>query len=298
MSENIPNSERKQVQFNIKQNKVVIETLTCPKCGKSYPPSDVTRNKLGNMLTCPDCGETTNIQAWAANSMKKRFNKVQQDKLRQYSVITLQNKIRAFNTYIDQLVCPDCKTKKCVADITDDGVAYIKCWACGKTVFEDRPDNILTFQGVPVKDIITAMKPEKPVRKKPPVITGPADMEKAVAEESYAAYPDEDMKEDKQDPAASEKQVDLTEVQQMIAETCNEIAALLIEKNRKYGNSALEPVRLFSKAGPIEAIKVRIDDKLSRLLNEQDDEDEDVVKDLMGYLVLLQVAKRMKGAKK
>lgn len=66
---------------------------------------------------------------------------------------------------------------------------------------------------------------------------------------------------------------------------------LLIEKNRKYGDSALNPARIFSKASNIEQIKVRIDDKLSRIKNAQDDEDEDVIADLIGYLVLLKIAK-------
>ena len=70
----------------------------------------------------------------------------------------------------------------------------------------------------------------------------------------------------------------------------NELKVLLVSKNRKYGNSALEPVRIFSKEDEIEQIKVRIDDKLSRLKNQQHDEDEDVVDDLLGYLVLLKIA--------
>lgn len=72
----------------------------------------------------------------------------------------------------------------------------------------------------------------------------------------------------------------------------SEITNMLIDKNRKYGNSALEPVRIFSKADSIEQIKVRIDDKLSRLKNQQTDEDEDVIDDLIGYLILLKIAKR------
>ena len=68
------------------------------------------------------------------------------------------------------------------------------------------------------------------------------------------------------------------------------IADMLIEKNRKYGDSALSPKRVFSKAGAAEQIRVRIDDKLSRMANQQSDEDEDVVKDLIGYLVLLRIA--------
>lgn len=71
----------------------------------------------------------------------------------------------------------------------------------------------------------------------------------------------------------------------------NDIASLLISKNRKYGNSALDPVRVFSSADPVEQIKVRIDDKLSRIQSSQSDEDEDVITDLIGYLVLLKIAK-------
>ena len=86
---------------------------------------------------------------------------------------------------------------------------------------------------------------------------------------------------------------DLTEVQDMIVDVCNDISDLLLEKNRKYGNSALEPSRIFSRSDAVEQIKVRIDDKLTRLKNQQPDEDEDIVRDLMGYLVLLQVAQKL-----
>jgi hypothetical protein len=81
-----------------------------------------------------------------------------------------------------------------------------------------------------------------------------------------------------------------TQSQQDIAQICDEIRELLLEKNRKYGDSALNPVRVFSKASTLEQIKVRLDDKLSRLRNAQDDEDEDVTSDLIGYLVLYKVA--------
>ena len=67
------------------------------------------------------------------------------------------------------------------------------------------------------------------------------------------------------------------------------IADMLVEKNKKYGNSALEPKRIFSKADSAEQLKVRIDDKLSRISNQNINEDEDVIMDLLGYLVLLKV---------
>lgn len=72
----------------------------------------------------------------------------------------------------------------------------------------------------------------------------------------------------------------------------NGLAEMLISKNKKYGNSALEPKRIFSKASAVEQILVRIDDKLSRMSNQSDTEDEDVVEDLLGYFVLLKIAKK------
>jgi len=77
-----------------------------------------------------------------------------------------------------------------------------------------------------------------------------------------------------------------------IATTCDNLKELLLAKNRRYGDSALSPLRIFSKADVVEQIRVRIDDKLSRLANPQADEDEDVIQDLLGYLVLLQIAQK------
>lgn len=80
-------------------------------------------------------------------------------------------------------------------------------------------------------------------------------------------------------------------VQELIESECESLKQLLLEKNRKYGNSAIEPKRIFSNANPVEQIKVRIDDKLSRIANQQEDDDEDAAIDLAGYLILLKVAK-------
>ena len=79
----------------------------------------------------------------------------------------------------------------------------------------------------------------------------------------------------------------------LIREVCNEILELLIDKNRKYGDSALKPVRIFSSSDAKEQIRVRIDDKLSRIVSKQLDDDEDVINDLIGYLILLKVAGKM-----
>lgn len=84
------------------------------------------------------------------------------------------------------------------------------------------------------------------------------------------------------------------EVEALIEEECSALAAILIAKNRAYGNSALEPVRIFSKASPEEQIYVRMDDKLSRIAHGHEYDTEDTVLDLAGYLILLRVARRSK----
>jgi len=90
----------------------------------------------------------------------------------------------------------------------------------------------------------------------------------------------------------------LTEAQQMIADECDSVKALLIAKNREYGNSALEPIRIFSKVGSVEQIKVRLDDKLKRISTTDPAKaeiKEDTVQDLIGYLILYRVALRQAG---
>lgn len=88
----------------------------------------------------------------------------------------------------------------------------------------------------------------------------------------------------------------LTDAQQAIADVCDRLKEFLIDKNRKYGNSALDPVRVFSKASADEQMLVRMDDKLSRIRNRQDDDDEDPFVDLAGYLVLYLAQKEIDNA--
>ena len=84
----------------------------------------------------------------------------------------------------------------------------------------------------------------------------------------------------------------LTETQAQISLICDDIKELLLYKNKKYGNSALEPIRIFSKADNVEQILVRIDDKLNRIQQGAGliGDDEDVITDLIGYLVLLKLS--------
>lgn len=68
----------------------------------------------------------------------------------------------------------------------------------------------------------------------------------------------------------------------------NDTVEMLVRKNASYGNSALSPVRIFSKSSDIEQIYVRIDDKLSRIKSGSS-LGEDTIMDLIGYLFLLKI---------
>ena len=83
----------------------------------------------------------------------------------------------------------------------------------------------------------------------------------------------------------------MTDTQKQIATVCDDVKELLLYKNEKYGDSALNPCRIFSKATPVEQLLVRIDDKINRIMKGAGllGEDEDVIVDLLGYLVLLKI---------
>jgi len=85
----------------------------------------------------------------------------------------------------------------------------------------------------------------------------------------------------------------LKQDQREIVEACESIRDLLLEKNKAYGSSALKPMRVFSRADNVEQLKVRIDDKISRLCRGHalpDESLEQTADDLMGYLILLKIA--------
>ena len=84
--------------------------------------------------------------------------------------------------------------------------------------------------------------------------------------------------------------------QKLIAEVFDEMKTLVLQKNNQYGDSVLDPKRYFSSAPTDEQIKVRIDDKINRLVlgNDSLESDDDIIKDLIGYLTLLLVYRRKK----
>lgn len=82
---------------------------------------------------------------------------------------------------------------------------------------------------------------------------------------------------------------DNPEMAARIAAVCDELKRFLLAKNQAYGNSAADPIRIFSRSNPIEQINIRIDDKLSRLMHGSEFPGDDTELDLIGYLILKRV---------
>ena len=77
-----------------------------------------------------------------------------------------------------------------------------------------------------------------------------------------------------------------------IKRKCQMLEDLLVRKNDAYGDSALDPLGVFSSASASSGIKIRLDDKLKRIANAGLVEDtEDTLVDIAGYIILLIIAK-------
>ena len=70
----------------------------------------------------------------------------------------------------------------------------------------------------------------------------------------------------------------------------------LQEKNRRYGDSALNPVKIFSKHEPENPLCSRLDEKIQRIMNADEIRKNDVC-DLFGYIALYMIGKDWKNFK-
>ena len=83
----------------------------------------------------------------------------------------------------------------------------------------------------------------------------------------------------------------MTETEIKIEAVCENLKKLLFEKNKKYGDSALNPINIFAKTNTgLDKLLVRLDDKISRINNSEELRKNDVW-DMLGYLVLLIISK-------
>mgnify|MGYP001011995436 CR=1 FL=1 len=100
-------------------------------------------------------------------------------------------------------------------------------------------------------------------------------------------YPKFSARDKQPSPSADVK---LASNQAKIAAACDSIKKFLLTKNKNYGDSALEPTRVCSKANSTEQILIRMDDKINRIANSTEPRMNDYV-DLIGYGMLLIVNK-------
>jgi hypothetical protein len=94
------------------------------------------------------------------------------------------------------------------------------------------------------------------------------------------------MEDNKQGPAEG----CMTKTQIQIHKTSNSLRDLLVYKNKKYGDSALHPIKVFSKIDAGNSLCQRADDKISRIQNSEELRKNDVA-DLIGYMLLICVEK-------
>lgn len=88
------------------------------------------------------------------------------------------------------------------------------------------------------------------------------------------------------DDKSIDEDTKMPEAQEKIVRILESIKQLLLTKNSRYGNSILDPLRVFCKKDKEESdIPARLDDKLSRIKNSDKIRINDVT-DLIGYLVL------------
>jgi len=74
---------------------------------------------------------------------------------------------------------------------------------------------------------------------------------------------------------------------------CEIIGNMLVTKNAAYGNSVFEPIGIFAKTDWENQIYTRIDDKLSRVSRGSEYPGDDTILDLIGYLILLRVGRKL-----
>jgi len=85
------------------------------------------------------------------------------------------------------------------------------------------------------------------------------------------------------------------QVESLIRKHMIEYGNFLIKKNRAYGNSAFEAINIYSKGSALDLMKLRMDDKLKKMLKGSDltDEKEDAAKDFCGYWHLMEILKEI-----
>lgn len=84
---------------------------------------------------------------------------------------------------------------------------------------------------------------------------------------------------------------DATPTQRKIREVIEAMKDLLLYKNQKYGDSAINPKKIFYKGDSTNSILIRLDDKLGRVMSNTEEKPRvNDVCDIIGYCTLLLIS--------
>ena len=90
---------------------------------------------------------------------------------------------------------------------------------------------------------------------------------------------------------ATKKTSTLTGTQKKISDIMDSMKDLLLYKNQKYGDSAINPKKIFYKGDSTNSILIRLDDKLGRIISNTEEKPRtNDVADLIGYCTLLLIS--------
>lgn len=82
-----------------------------------------------------------------------------------------------------------------------------------------------------------------------------------------------------------------TSTQQKIKDILSGMTDLLLYKNKKYGDSAINPKKIFYKGDSTNSILIRLDDKIGRVMSNTEEKPRvNDVADIIGYCTLLFVS--------
>lgn len=82
-----------------------------------------------------------------------------------------------------------------------------------------------------------------------------------------------------------------TPTQQKIKDILSGMTDLLLYKNKKYGDSAINPKKIFYKGDSTNSILIRLDDKIGRVMSNTEEKPRvNDVADIIGYCTLLLVS--------
>lgn len=90
---------------------------------------------------------------------------------------------------------------------------------------------------------------------------------------------------------AKEVTTEHTPTQAKIVEITQAIQDLLLYKNEKYGDSAINPKKVFYKGDSTNSILIRLDDKIGRVMSRSDEKPRtNDIADIIGYCTLLLIS--------